>query len=67
MKSATLRVTSTPPGAEVAVKGEPKGQTPVDIELAPNHRYEVQVTLPSGRVVRKRVNLKPPVTELSVK
>ncbi len=67
MKSATLRVKSSPPGGEVSVKGESKGPAPVEVELSPNHRYEVQVVWPGGKVWKKRINLKPPVTEIIAK
>jgi hypothetical protein len=64
---AVLRVKSTPSGAEVSVRGESRGPTPVDVELAPNHRYDVVVTLPGHPPWKKRINLKPPTTEVVAK
>ncbi len=63
-RTATLRVRSTPPGCEVTIKGEPRGKTPLDLELPPNHRYDIQVALPNGKKWQKRVNLKPPLTDV---
>ena len=64
-KTGTLRVRSTPPGAEVLIKGEPHGNTPIDIELPPNHRYDITIVSPGKPPWRKRINLKPPLTEIS--
>jgi hypothetical protein len=64
-KTATLRIRSLPPGAEVNVKGEPHGVTPVDVELPPNHRYDVVVSVPGKPAWKKRINLKPPLTEVT--
>jgi hypothetical protein len=62
---AILRIHSTPAGAEVSVRGEPRGQAPVDVELTPGHRYDITVTTPGKPPWKKRVNLKPPVTEVN--
>jgi hypothetical protein len=64
-KTATLRVRSTPAGAEVTIKGEPHGVTPVDVELPPNHRYDIVVTLAGKKPWKRRINLAPPLTEVT--
>jgi uncharacterized protein (TIGR02266 family) len=64
---AVLRVKSSPSGAEVSIRGESRGATPLEIELAPNHRYDVVVTLPGKPPWKKRINLKPPTTEITAK
>jgi cytoskeletal protein RodZ len=62
----TFHIESKPPGAEVTVKGEPRGPAPVDVELPPNHRYEILVEWPNGaKPWRHRINLKPPLTQVT--
>jgi Tfp pilus assembly protein PilZ len=64
-RTATLRVRSTPAGAEVTIRGQGYGVTPVDVELPPGHRYEVVVTLNGKKPWKRRINLDPPLTEVS--
>lgn len=64
-KMATLRVRSTPVGAEVLVKGVSHGPTPIDIELPPGHRYDVEVRMAGKKPWKKRINLDPPLTEIT--
>jgi len=72
-KTATLRVRSTPDGGEVTVKGtsattaQRYGTTPIDIELAPGHRYDVVVTLEGFPPFKRRINLSAPATEVVAK
>jgi hypothetical protein len=65
--SATLHVDSEPPGGEVIVEGKPRGKTPVDVTLDAFHHYDVQVMLLGTKPWHKRVNLKPPQTDVSAK
>jgi Tfp pilus assembly protein PilZ len=72
-KLAVLRVLSTPEGGEVTVKGtsaataQRYGTTPVDIELAPGHRYDVVVTVAGFPPWKRRINLTAPSTEVVAK
>jgi Tfp pilus assembly protein PilZ len=66
-KMATLRVRSTPAGAEVLVRGVSYGATPVDVELPPGHRYDVEVRMAGKKQWKKRINLDPPLTEITAK
>lgn len=65
--AATLHIESEPPGGEVIVEGKPRGKTPVDVTLDAFHHYEVQVMLLGTKPWHKRVNLKPPQTDVSAK
>ena len=54
---ATLRVTSTPPAAEVIIAGERRGKTPVDVRLPGFESYDVRVALAGARPWHKTVYL----------
>jgi hypothetical protein len=49
-----LHVTSSPPGAEVHIDGEPRGRTPIDLEVDAYEHYIVDVLLPGHRSWHKR-------------
>ena len=51
--TATLRVTSTPPAADVVIAGEHRGKTPVDVKLPGFESYDVRV----GKAWRKKIYL----------
>ncbi|MDI7275298.1 MAG: DUF5107 domain-containing protein [Anaerolineae bacterium] len=67
--AALLRVRSTPEGAALLVNGEPRGQTPADLPLAPGEwrlelshpgyaAYQTKVLLAAGSVVSVPVSLR---------
>src|SRR5262249_42701972 len=64
---ATLHIDSDPAGGEVTVEGKPRGKTPVDVTLDAFQHYDVQVTLLGTKPWHKRVNLKPPQTDVTAK
>jgi hypothetical protein len=51
---AKLHVTSSPTGAEVRINGEPRGRTPLDIDLDAYEHYPIEVVLAGHRSWRKR-------------
>lgn len=55
--SATLRVSSEPAGAAVAVGGVPRGAAPVDVSGIPEGETDVEVSLPGYASFRRRVRL----------
>jgi hypothetical protein len=63
--TATLRVTSTPPGAAVTLDGDPAGTTPLDI-AAPAYEPHRLVIEGNGHVWRRRVYLRPPSATVHV-
>ena len=62
---ATLHVTSNVAGATVLVEGEPIGRVPLSAEVAGYERCRVEVRAPDGRSWRKRVYVRPPLTDLA--
>jgi PEGA domain len=65
--TSQLTVETTPPGLEVAVGGEPKGRTPLTLDLAPGtyrvqvgrgaQRREIEATLVAGRSLVERLEV----------
>ena len=53
----TVKVTSTPSGASVRVGSEFRGQTPLDLKLAPGKPVRVQVTAPGHRAAEREVEV----------
>jgi hypothetical protein len=56
--ATTLRVVSSPLGAEVSVAGVVRGRTPTSVKLPAYESYDVQVSLAGARPWRKSVYLK---------
>jgi hypothetical protein len=52
--TAKLHVTSTPSGAEVRINGEPRGRTPLEVELDAFEHYPIEIALAGHRSWRKR-------------
>jgi hypothetical protein len=62
---ATLRVLSTPTGAEVRLRGRSLGVTPLDLPTAGYETYELEI-VHEGHTRRRRVYLKPPLDTVEV-
>jgi hypothetical protein len=62
---ATLRVLSTPPGAEVRLRGRAVGTTPLELPVAGYESYELEIAH-DGHLRRRRVYLKPPLDTVEV-
>jgi PEGA domain-containing protein len=62
---ATVHVTSNVADAEVLVEGESVGRAPVSAEVAGYERCRIEVRAPGGRTWKKRVYVKPPLTDLA--
>jgi hypothetical protein len=52
--TAKLHVTSSPSGAEVRIDGEPRGRTPVDVEVDAFEHYPIEMVLSGHRSWHKR-------------
>jgi formylglycine-generating enzyme required for sulfatase activity len=52
-----LRLASEPPGAAVTVDGEFRGETPVEITLAPRGEHAVRLTKPGHEAAEQKVTL----------
>ncbi|HEY2744860.1 MAG TPA: PEGA domain-containing protein, partial [Polyangia bacterium] len=62
---ATLHVTSSFADAEVLVDGDDMGKAPVSAEVAGYERCKVEVRAADGRTWRKRIYVRPPLTDLA--
>jgi hypothetical protein len=62
---ATLHVTSNVADATVFVEGEAVGRVPLSAEVAGYERCRVEVRAPDGKSWRKRVYVRPPLTDLA--
>jgi hypothetical protein len=61
---ASLQVTTTPPGAQLFVDGEPKGQAPLLLTLAPG-RHKVVAVAEQSKLKKEEVKIEGP-TQLSI-
>jgi hypothetical protein len=62
---ATLRVTSTPPGANVTLDGQPVGVTPLELTVTAYEQHHVDLEL-GGQSRRRRVYVRPPFAAVEV-
>jgi hypothetical protein len=62
---ATLHVTSNAADAEVLVDGDDMGRAPVSAEVAGYERCKIEVRASDGRTWKRRVYVKPPLTDLA--
>lgn len=65
--TATLRIVSTPPGAQVAISGAVRGRTPAEIKLPAFESYDVQLGLDGSKPWRRSVYLRAPSRNLEVR
>jgi hypothetical protein len=62
---ATLRVTSTPPGANVTLDGEPVGVTPLELTVSAYEQHKVELEL-AGQSRRRKVYVRPPFAAVEI-
>ena len=63
--TATLRVTSTPPGANVVLDGQPVGVTPLELTVTAYEQHKVELEL-AGQSRRRKVYVRPPFAAVEV-
>jgi hypothetical protein len=63
--TATLRVTSTPPGAEVRWRNHSLGRTPLELPTAAYETYALEIER-DGHTRHRHVYLKPPQSEVTI-
>lgn len=65
--SATLKVTSAPPGGSVVVDGEARGVTPLEVTVPAYEHHDVSVASPHSHSWHKKVYVRAPSTSVQAR
>ena len=63
---ASVRITSEPKAATIAIDGQRRGRTPMTVEVEPNSSVEIVLSHPGYQDLHKQISI-PPNTEKSLK
>lgn len=55
----TVTITTRPPGANVTIGGRYRGQSPLDVNLAPGEDYDVLLTKVGYEAVKRKISVAP--------